>query len=146
MMGDMKPTVRRAARCILQLILLSLAVGWCSPRVLAQVSYSVHMEMEKPTYLLGEPIFCRFVIRNTGSTLFAFHYRTPTRALTSDYNQEPRFLVSDARGQRLPDPGPRPCGQDGQHVARAEKAEVEAAAGQFEDQPRLGHALGHGAR
>ena len=66
--------------------------------------------MEKPKYLLGEPIFCRFVIRNTGRTVFAFRYRTPTRSLASDYDQEPRFVVTDYRGRRLPDPGPRPCG------------------------------------
>ncbi|MGO8790848.1 MAG: HEAT repeat domain-containing protein [Terriglobia bacterium] len=75
-----------------------------------QVSYSVSVAMEKPKYLLGEPIFCRFVIRNTGRTVFAFRYRTPTRSLASDYNQEPRFQVTDYRGRRLPDPGPRPCG------------------------------------
>jgi hypothetical protein len=78
--------------------------------MLAQVDYSVHFEMEKPEYLLGEPIFCRFVIRNTGGKAFAFRYRTPTRSLASDYDQEPRFLVTDSEGRRLHDPGPRPCG------------------------------------
>jgi hypothetical protein len=66
--------------------------------------------MEKPQYLLGEPVFCRFMIRNTGSTVFAFRYRTPTRALAADHDQEPRFQVADAQGRELPDPGPRPCG------------------------------------
>jgi hypothetical protein len=66
--------------------------------------------MEKPKYLLGEPIFCRFVIQNIGTTVFAFRYRTPTRGLGTDDEQEPRYQVTDAKGQRLPDPGPRPCG------------------------------------
>jgi len=42
--------------------------------------------------------------------MFAFRYRTPTRGLSADYNQEPRFVVTGPRGARLPDPGPRPCG------------------------------------
>jgi hypothetical protein len=66
--------------------------------------------MEKPKYLLGEPVFCRFVIRNSGRSAFTFRYRTPSRALSPDNDQEPRFEVKDARGERLADPGPRPCG------------------------------------
>jgi hypothetical protein len=110
MMGDMKPTVRRGAGRMLQLILFCLIAGLGCVPAFAQVSYSVRVEMEKPKYLLGEPIFCRFVIQNTGRTVFAFRYRTPTRGLGSDDNQEPRFRVMDSRGQVLPDPGPRPCG------------------------------------
>ncbi len=110
MMGDMVVTVRRGVRRMLQLGLFLLIAGVNSPLMLAQVDYSVHFEMERPEYLLGEPIFCRFVIRNTGSVAFAFRYRTPTRSLTSDHDQEPRFLVTDSQGRRLPDPGPRPCG------------------------------------
>jgi len=97
-------------RRMLQLGLFFLAVGVNSAPALAQVNYSVHFEMEGPKYLLGEPIFCRFVIQNTGSKVFAFRYRTPTRGLAIDYDQEPRFVVTDLRGPRLPDPGPRPCG------------------------------------
>jgi len=97
-------------RRMLKLGLFILIVGVNSTPALAQVNYSVHFEMEKPRYLLGEPIFCRFVIQNTGSKVFAFRYRTPTRGLAIDYDQEPRFLVTDFRGRRLPDPGPRPCG------------------------------------
>jgi hypothetical protein len=108
MMGDMVSTARRGATRTLQLVLFLLIAGVTS--TFAQVDYSVHFEMEKPKYLLGEPIFCRFVIRNTGSRIFAFRYRTPTRGLASDYDQEPRFRVTDARGPQLPDPGPRPCG------------------------------------
>jgi hypothetical protein len=107
MMGDMVSKVLRGAW---QCGVLLLAVGLVSTPALAQVNYSVHFEMEKPECLLGEPIFCRFVIRNTGSKVISFRYRTPTRSLGSDYDQEPRFLVTDLRGQRLPDPGPRPCG------------------------------------
>lgn len=98
------------ARRILPLgiILLTLGIG-VSP-VRAQVDYSVHFEMEKSKIGLDEPIFCRFVIRNTGSRIFAFRYRTPTRTLGTDYDQEPRFSVTDAGGRHLPDPQPRPCG------------------------------------
>jgi hypothetical protein len=95
---------------MLQLGLFILAVGLNSIPAPAQVNYLVHFEMEKPKYLQGEPIFCRFVIQNTGSKVFAFRYRTPTRGLAPDYEQEPRFLVTDLGGRRLPDPGPRPCG------------------------------------
>ncbi len=110
MMGDMISAVLRGHGRMLQLGLFFLAVAMNSTPALAQVNYSVHFEMEKPQYLLGEPIFCRFVIRNTGSKAFAFRYRTPTRGLGIDYEQEPRFRVTDVRGRRLPDPGPRPCG------------------------------------
>jgi hypothetical protein len=110
MMGDMISTLRRGATRTLQLALFLLIAGVNSSPALAQADYSVHFEMEKARYLLGEPIFCRFVIRNTGSKVFAFRYRTPTRGLGTDYNQEPRFRVTDLRGPRLPDPGPRPCG------------------------------------
>jgi HEAT repeat protein len=110
MMGDMISTVLRGAGRLLQLGLLLLAAGVNSTPALAQVNYSVHFEMEKPQYMLGEPIFCRYVIKNTGNKLIAFRYRTPSRGLTSDYDQEPRFGVTDVRGTRLPDPVPRPCG------------------------------------
>ena len=110
MMGVMMLMVRRGAGRRLKLGLFLCILGAGSAPALAQVDYSVHFEMEKPKYLLGEPIFCRFVIRNTGSNTFAFRYRTPTRNLGVDYDQEPRFVVTDPRGPRLPDPGPRPCG------------------------------------
>jgi HEAT repeat protein len=66
--------------------------------------------MEKSSYLLGEPIFCTFVIRNTGSRVFAFRYRSPSRVLIRDYEQEPSFQVTGRGGRKLPDPAPRPCG------------------------------------
>ncbi len=109
-MGDMISTVRRGAKRALQLGLFILITVVNSLTAHAQVDYSVQFEMEKPKYLLGEPVFCRFVIRNTGNKVFAFRYRTPTRILASNYEQEPRFVVTGGRGPRLPDPGPRPCG------------------------------------
>ncbi len=110
MMSHMIPIAPRRAARMLQLGLFFLTLGLHSTQVVAQVNYSVHFEMEKTRYLLGEPIFCRFVIRNVGTTVFSFRYRTPTRSLTADYDQEPRFIMSDARGKRLADPAPRPCG------------------------------------
>jgi len=109
-MSHMIPIARRRDARIVQLALLFLTLGLHSTQSIAQVNYSVHFEMEKTRYLLGEPIFCRFVIRNVGNTVFSFRYRTPTRSLASDYDQEPRFIVSDASGKRLADPAPRPCG------------------------------------
>lgn len=94
----------------LSLILGLLFVALYAPPARAQADYTVRFEMEKPQYLLGEPIFCRFVIRNTGSKVFAFRYRTPTRALGTDYDQEPRFGVTDLHGRPLSDPGRKPCG------------------------------------
>src|ERR1039457_5669638 len=75
-----------------------------------QLSYTVHFEMERSSYLLGEPIFCNYVIRNTGSKVFAFRYRSPSRVLVRDYEQEPSFMVTGPDGRRLPDPAPRSCG------------------------------------
>jgi hypothetical protein len=74
------------------------------------VSYAVHFEMEKSSYFAGEPIFCNFVIRNTGSRAFAFRYRSPSRVLVRDDEQEPSFQVTGPGGRRLLDPAPRPCG------------------------------------
>ena len=110
MMGNMAFSLPHGGTRTLQLALFFLITGVSSSPALAQVDYSVHFEMEKPQYLLGEPIFCRFVIRNTGTRVFAFRYRTPTRGLGTDDDQEPRFRVTDPRGPRLPDPGRRPCG------------------------------------
>ena len=108
MMWDMQLTAVRTPWRIL--FLFGLWAWANSPSALAQVDYSVHFEMEKPKYLLGEPIFCKFVIQNTGNTVFAFRYRAPSRELGSDYEQEPKFEVTDSNGRRPPDPGPRPCG------------------------------------
>jgi hypothetical protein len=80
------------------------------PPTLGQASYQARFEMERSEYLLGEPIFCDFVIRNTGSQLFGFLYRSPSRVLAQDHEQEPHFLVRNSRGVNLPDSGPQPCG------------------------------------
>jgi hypothetical protein len=94
----------------MRLAIIALFLSASAALAHAQADYSVHFEMEKPQYLLGEPIFCRFVIRNTGTKVFTFRYRTPTRIVGTDNDQEPRFTVRDLHGQRLPDPGRRPCG------------------------------------
>ncbi len=110
MMVEMIFTVVRSARPDLQLSLLFLLAGMNPAAAFAQVDYSVHFELEKPTFQLGEPIFCRYVIRNTGGAAFSFRYRSPTRNLATDYTQDPQFQVKDVAGKPLPDAGPRPCG------------------------------------
>jgi hypothetical protein len=92
------------------ILTLACLVPGFAASALAQASYSVRFEIEKPQYYLGEPVFCRFVIKNTGGKVFAFRYRTPTRIISTDNDQEPRFKVVDARGVRPPDPGRKPCG------------------------------------
>ncbi len=76
----------------------------------AQVDYVARFTLEKPTYRVGEPVFCTFTILNTGTRPFAFSFRSPWRALGSNLPKEPRFRVTDAKGRRLPDPAPKPCG------------------------------------
>jgi HEAT repeat protein len=76
----------------------------------AQLDYVARFTFEKPAYRVGEPVFCTFTIRNTGTRPFAFSYRSPWRALGSNPPKEPRFRVTDAKGRRLPDPSPKPCG------------------------------------
>jgi hypothetical protein len=66
--------------------------------------------MEKDHYLAGEPVFCDFLLQNTGSKTIQFSYRFPRRAATGDLEQEPRFLITDERGRAVADPAPRPCG------------------------------------
>jgi hypothetical protein len=76
----------------------------------AQVSYVARFTLEKQTFLVGEPIFCTFTIRNTGSEVFAFSYRAPSRLLNPELESEPRFLVRDDAGRPVEDPAPHPCG------------------------------------
>jgi hypothetical protein len=76
----------------------------------AQVSYVARFVLEKQTFLLGEPIFCKFTIENTGAQVFAFSYRTPSRALNPELEGEPHFSLREENGQPLPDPAPKPCG------------------------------------
>jgi len=94
----------------LGLFLLVAARGLAPAPALAQLNYVARFEMEKSKYLLGEPIFCEFVIRNTGSRPFAFRYRSPSRVLARDYEQEPHFVVTDSGGGKPLDPAPHPCG------------------------------------
>jgi hypothetical protein len=110
MIVGMTFTVERKARAALQLSFLVLAALMNPLAADAQLNYSVRFELEKPAYLLGEPIFCQFMIRNTGMAAFNFRYRAPTRILVVDETQEPQFTVTNLAGRRLSDPGPRPCG------------------------------------
>lgn len=84
-------------------------VAW-APFARAQVNYVARFTLEKSVYRVGEPVFCTFEIRNTGTPPFAFSYRSPWRALGSRLPKEPQFQVTDAKGRRLPDPAPKPCG------------------------------------
>jgi HEAT repeat protein len=112
MMCGMLRTVWRTAwrSRKLALYLLVAATSLAPAPALAQLNYVVRFEMEKARYLLGEPIFCEFVIRNTGSQPFAFRYRSPSRVLARDNEQEPHFAVTDSGGRQSLDPAPRPCG------------------------------------
>ena len=93
------------------LALLLVGVGLLSPVTCAgQVNCVARFAMEKDTYLLGEPVFCRFGLKNTGSKTIQFSYRFPARVLNRDLAQEPRFTTTDEAGHPLRDPAPRPCG------------------------------------
>jgi len=107
----MRGTTRQKYLHLLVLAVMWLALTNLAPSAaLAQLSYVARFELEKPQYMAGEPIFCKFVLRNTGNRVLAFRYRSPSRVLIHDAEQEPDFRVTDARGQRLPDPAPQPCG------------------------------------
>ncbi len=77
---------------------------------LGQVNYVARFAVEKENFLLGEPIFCNFTIQNTGRRTFAFLYRSPSRVLNRELEQEPRFALTDESGRPLADPAPKPCG------------------------------------
>lgn len=87
--------------------LLGLAVPHAG---VAQVSYVARFSLEKPAYLAGEPIFCKFTIQNTGAQVFSFSYRTPSRVANPELETEPRFSIRDQQGRSLPDAAPKPCG------------------------------------
>jgi len=76
----------------------------------AQVEYIARFSLEKQRSLVGEPVFCIYTIQNTGAQRFQFSYRSPSRVLNRELEQEPQFRVTDAAGRRLSDPAPRPCG------------------------------------
>lgn len=90
--------------------LVSAALLIFSDSCLAQVNYVARFVLEKETFLLGEPIFCDFVIQNTGTQVFGFSYRPPSRVLNRELEPEPHFRLTDERGHLLPDPAPKPCG------------------------------------
>ena len=76
----------------------------------AQVNYVARFTLEKQTFLQGEPVFCDFVIQNTGARTFVFRYRTPERVLNRALENEPHFTVTTEKHTALGDPAPRPCG------------------------------------
>jgi HEAT repeats len=90
------------------LCLGALALG--GPSLQAQVNYVARFKMEKASYALGEPVFCDFVIHNTGKETILFSYRFPTRASNRDLPQEPNFTIKDSAGRAPQDPAPHPCG------------------------------------
>lgn len=92
------------------MVILPTAWAAFTPPASAQVSYVSRFDMAKDKFLAGEPVFCSFTIRNTGSRTFTFAYRAPWRALNLDLEPEPRFTITDQQGRRVPDPAPRPCG------------------------------------
>ncbi len=112
MMGHMDGAVRRIPWCPgkVGFLLLLAATSFCPPPALAQVNYVARFRMEKSEYVAGEPIFCDFEISNTGSQIFGFLFRSPSRVLAQDHEQEPHFLVRNSKGINLHDPGPQPCG------------------------------------
>ncbi|MBZ5516941.1 MAG: hypothetical protein LAN62_19245, partial [Acidobacteriia bacterium] len=92
------------------LAVLGFAVLAVPARGSAQVSYVARFSLGKQTFLVGEPIFCTFTIQNTGSSVFSFSYRIPTRLLNPELETEPRFSIRDDAGRWADDPAPRPCG------------------------------------
>lgn len=89
--------------------LVVAALAFSSPNP-AKVDYEVHFGVGKQEFLAGEPVFCRFTIKNTGSEILQFAYRPTTRILNPELEQEPRFHVTDSAGKPLYDPAPQPCG------------------------------------
>jgi len=76
----------------------------------AQVEAVASFKMDKQKFLLGEPIFCDFVIKNTGKNIFYFRYRAPDRILNQDLENEPHFRVTGKNKRPLFDPAPRRWG------------------------------------
>lgn len=92
------------------MILLGVLALVASPLARAQVNYVARFKMEKSSYLLGEPVFCDFVLHNTGKETILFSYRFPTRAVNRELPQEPNFAIKDFAGRAPADPAPHPCG------------------------------------
>jgi HEAT repeat len=81
-----------------------------APPGFAQTVGAAHFQLDKRVYLLGEPVFCDFIIRNAGPVAIAFPHRAPVRVLSRELGSEPRFILTSASARLLPDPGPQPCG------------------------------------
>lgn len=101
---------RRGARLAFVLAIISGAQLAAPAACRAQLNYVARFTVEKESFLLGEPIFCDFKIQNTGARVFSFSYRSPSRALNRELEQEPRFTVTSKAGGDIPDPAARPCG------------------------------------
>lgn len=91
-------------------LLAALAGGWLPAAARAQLEYVARFRMEKTSYRVGAPIFCDFVIRNTGKQAFVFSYRSPSRAANQELKQEPHFVITGREGRRVFDPAPHLCG------------------------------------
>jgi hypothetical protein len=96
---------------VLRVCVFFLTAGLIVPCVgFGQASYVARFKLEKQKYSLGEPVFCDFVIRNTGAQTLLFSYRFPSRAANRELEQEPKFSIKDSSGRPLADPAPHPCG------------------------------------
>src|SRR5512143_2288879 len=100
----------RARGAALYLLSLALIFPLLPSHLFAEVNCVARFKLEKEKYLLGEPVFCNFVLHNTGTQTVTFTYRFPTRAANRDLPQEPKFRIKDAAGRTLTDPAPQPCG------------------------------------
>lgn len=100
--------VPRVPSSLLFLVLAALFIPTESAR--AQINFEARFTFEKQKFLLGEPIFCDFVIRNTGTQIFYFRYRSPDRILNRDLENEPHFAVTGKDGRRVLDAAPQRCG------------------------------------
>jgi PBS lyase HEAT-like repeat len=103
-----KPKIPERTAGVLGLLLLALAIVPAGS--FAQANYVARFKMEKSKYLVGEPVFCNFTIRNTGTQDFVFSYRLPSRAPNRKLESEPNFTITASDGHGLTDPAPRPCG------------------------------------
>jgi hypothetical protein len=92
------------------LLFISASLLLFANESLAQVSYTARFTLDKQKFHPGEPIFCTFIIQNTGARTFVFRYRTPDRVLNRELENEPHFRVTLEHPRPVPDPAPRPCG------------------------------------
>jgi HEAT repeats len=97
-------------RILAAFFLLSVLLLISPKLAFAQVEAVARFKMDKQKFLLGEPVFCDFVIKNTGKKIFYFRYRAPDRILNKDLENEPNFRVTGKNKRPLPDPAPRRCG------------------------------------